>query len=89
MRRATVNADLVAHFYRRTFRLLRNGGTLGLIATNTSAQCDTRSTGLRWICEHGSEIYRTTKRVKWPGDAAAIVSVPLVAKKGVCGRQSA
>ncbi len=69
------NADLVAHFYRRAFNLIRDGGTFGLIATNTIAQGDTRSTGLRWICEHEGEIYRATKRVKWPGDAAVIVSV--------------
>ena len=69
------NADLVAHFYRRAYNLIRDGGTFGLIATNTIAQGDTRSTGLRWICEHGGEIYRATKRVQWPGDAAVIVSV--------------
>ena len=46
------NADLVAHFYRRTFNLLRDGGAFGLIATNTIAQGDTRSSGLRWICKH-------------------------------------
>ena len=39
------NADLVAHFFRRAFGLLRIGGTSGLIATNTIAQGDTRSTG--------------------------------------------
>ena len=37
------NADLVAHFYRRAFDLLRGGGAFGLIATNTIAQGDTRS----------------------------------------------
>ncbi len=52
------NADLVAHFYRRSFDLLRKGGTFGLIATNTIAQGDTRSTGLRWISKNGGEIYR-------------------------------
>ena len=31
------NADLVAHFFRRAFELLREGGTFGLIATNTIA----------------------------------------------------
>ena len=76
------NADLVAHFYRRAFNLIRNGGTLGLIATNTIAQGDTRSSGLRWICEHGGEIFRATKRVKWPGEAAVVVSVLHVAKGG-------
>ena len=74
------NADLVAHFYRRAFGLLRDGGALGLIATNTIAQGDTRSSGLRWICEHGGEIYRATRRVKWPGEAAVVVSVLHVAR---------
>ena len=74
------NADLVAHFYRRAFDLLRDGGAFGLIATNTIAQGDTRSSGLRWICEHGGEIYRATKRVQWPGEAAVIVSVLHIAK---------
>ena len=79
------NADLVAHFYRRAFNLVRDGGALGLIATNTIAQGDTRSSGLRWICEHGGEIYRATRRVKWPGDAAVVVSVLHVAKGGSAG----
>ena len=36
------NADLVAHFFRRAFDLLRPGGAFGLIATNTIGQGDTR-----------------------------------------------
>ena len=76
------NADLVAHFFRRAFDLVRAGGTFGLIATNTIAQGDTRSSGLRWICEHGGEIYRATKRYQWPGEAAVVVSVLHVAKAG-------
>ena len=67
------NADLVAHFFRRGFNLLREGGTLGLIATNTIGQGDTRSSGLRWICTHGGEIYEARKRVMWPGRSAAVV----------------
>ena len=81
------NADLVAHFYRHAFNLVRDGGTFGLIATNTIAQGDTRSSGLRWICEHGGEIYRATKRVQWPGEAAVIVSVLHVAKGPLRGRK--
>lgn len=69
------NSDLVAHFFRRAFNLIREGGTFGLIATNTIAQGDTRSTGLRWICKHGGEIYAAQKRYKWPGLAAVVVSV--------------
>jgi hypothetical protein len=69
------NADLVAHFFRRSFLLLKPGGCFGLIATNTIGQGDTRSTGLRWICLNGGTIYRAKKRMKWPGEAAVVVSV--------------
>ena len=69
------NADQVAHFFRRAFDLVRRDGAFGLIATNTIAQVDTRSTGLRWICTHGGEIYRARRRVRWPGLAAVVVSV--------------
>ena len=81
------NADLVAHFYRRAFSLIRDGGTFGLIATNTIAQGDTRASGLRWICEHGAAIYRATRRVWWPGDAAVVVSVLHLARGGYVGKK--
>jgi hypothetical protein len=74
------NADLVAHFFRRAFDLIRRGCAFGLIATNTIGQGDTRATGLRWICHHGGEIFAVTKRVKWPGLAAVVVSVVHVMK---------
>lgn len=74
------NADLVAHFYRRAFDLLRTGGTFGLIATNTIAQGDTRGTGLRWIRHHDGTIFAARKRIKWPGQAAVVVSVVHVHK---------
>ncbi len=69
------SADLVAFFFRRAFDLLRKNGTLGLIATNTIAQGDTRYSGLRWICNHNGTIYNAQKRLKWPGLAAVVVSV--------------
>ncbi len=74
------NADLVAHFFRRAFALLRSGGAFGLIATNTIGQGDTRFTGLRYICKHGGAIQRATRRIKWPGEAAVVVSVVHVVK---------
>ncbi len=79
------NSDLVAHFFRRAFTLLRSGGCFGLIATNTIGQGDTRSTGLRWICAHGGTIYQARKRLKWPGQAAVVVSVVHVAKSELTG----
>lgn len=74
------NSDIVAHFYRRAFALNAPVGTSGLIATNTIAQGDTRSTGLAWICQHGGTIYAADRRVPWPGQAAVIVSVVHVRK---------
>ena len=81
------NADIVAHFFRRAFDLVRHEGTFGLIATNTIAQGDTRSTGLRWICEHEGEIYHARRRVTWPGLAAVVVSVVHVHKGNVEGER--
>ena len=78
-------ADLVAHFFRRAFAFIRRNGSFGLIATNTIGQGDTRSTGLRWICRHGGEIFSTRKRVKWPGLAAVVVSVVHVARGPFAG----
>jgi hypothetical protein len=74
------NSDLVAHFFRRAYSLLRGRGCFGLIATNTIGQGDTRSTGLRWIRKHGGTIYRAVKRLTWPGEAAVVVSVVHVCK---------
>ena len=74
------NSDLVAHFFRRAFDLLGVYGCFGLIATNTIGQGDTRSTGLRWICSNGGTIYRARKRLRWPGEAAVVVSVIHVCK---------
>ena len=74
------NADLVAHFFRRSFDMVRKQGSYGLISTNTIAQGDTRSTGLRFICQNGGTIYNAQKRVKWPGLAAVVVSVLNICK---------
>jgi hypothetical protein len=77
------NADLVAHFFRRAYSLLRNNGTFGLIATNTVAQGDTRETGLWAIISEGGSIARARRRLKWPGEAAVVVAVVHVAKGSV------
>lgn len=79
------NADLVAHFFRRAYGMLNGIGSFGLIATNTIGQGDTRSTGLRWICTHGGTIYAARKRVRWPGQAAVVVSVVNVSRAAIDG----
>jgi hypothetical protein len=72
---ANSNADLVAFFARRIFSLLRIDGTLGIVATNTIAQGDSREAGLYFIMTHGGSIYEATRRLRWPGAAAVVVSV--------------
>ncbi|QTL04820.1 N-6 DNA methylase [Aquabacter sp. L1I39] len=67
--------DLVAFFVRQSFDILRNGGACGLVATNTLAQGDTRESSLRWVLRNGGNIYRVKKRLRWPGEAAVVVSV--------------
>ncbi len=73
-------ADLVAYFFRQAFRLLRPGGCLGLIATKTIAQGDTRRAGLAWIARNGGKIYTAKRQLPWPGNAAVIVSEVFLSK---------
>jgi hypothetical protein len=72
---STAKTDLVAHFFRRAFAFLRPSGCLGLVATNSIAQGDTRAGGLSWICGNGGTIYDATRRRRWPGAAAVVISV--------------
>jgi hypothetical protein len=60
------NADLVAYFFLRAVELLRHDGNLGLIATNTIAQGDTREVGLDQMVARGLEITRAVQSSKWP-----------------------
>ncbi len=85
-RETSSNADLVAHFFRRAFMLIRDRALLGLIATNSIAQGATRNSGLRFICKNGGTIVSTIKRYKWPGDVAVVVSV-LHVIKGTASQQ--
>lgn len=79
------NSDLVAHFFRRAFHLLRQGGTLGLIATKTLRQGDTRATGLRPIRQAGGTIINAERRIKWPGEAAVVISTVHIHKGLIAG----
>jgi hypothetical protein len=64
------NADLIAYFYLRAAQLIRHGGTIGLLATNSISQGDTREVGLDQLCEAGWTIQRASKSGAWPGDAS-------------------
>lgn len=74
------NGDLSAHFFRRAGTLLGKHGTIGLIATNTIGQGDTRDTGLKPMVVGGDAIYDATPSLPWPGEAAVHVSVVHLAR---------
>jgi hypothetical protein len=69
------NSDIVAHFFRRSANLVGDHGTIGLIATNTIGQGDTRTTGLKKLLSEGFSIYNAVTNMPWPGEAAVTVSV--------------
>jgi methylase of polypeptide subunit release factors len=53
------NADIVAHFFRRSFELLRRNGIFGLIATKTIGQGD--NSGYRRECAEVSSADASTR----------------------------
>ena len=63
------SADLSAYFLLRACVLLQNGGGMGLLATNTIAQGDTREVGLGQLTGNGCVIIRAVPSSKWPGGA--------------------
>ena len=82
---ASKNTDLVAHFFRRAFALLRNDGDFGLLAVNTIAEGDTRQGGLEWMTRNGATIYAAYPNEPWPGKAAVVTSRVHVRKGGWVG----
>ena len=80
LHRAGKNGDLSAHFFRRAAGLLGDHGTIGLIATNTIAQGETRRAGLQPLLAQGLAIYEATRSFLWPGEAEVAASVVHLAK---------
>ena len=68
------SADLCAYFFLRASTLLRDGGQLGFLATNTIAQGDTREVGLDQLTADGCVIPRAVPSRPWPGTASLEVA---------------
>ncbi len=64
------SADYVAYFFLRAFDLVNRRGTLGLIATNTISQGDTREVGLDRMIADGFTITRSIQSRSWPSASA-------------------
>lgn len=65
-------ADLVAYFFLRTMPILRPVGVVGLIATNSVAQGDTRRVGLDQLVARGLQITRAVRSAPWPARTASL-----------------
>lgn len=77
---ASLNADLCAFFFLTTYKLVRNGGRLGLIATNSIGEGDTRETGLQRIVQAGGRITSAIRQMQWPGEATVAISIVWITK---------
>ncbi|MET9693010.1 type IIL restriction-modification enzyme MmeI [Streptomyces sp. NPDC006514] len=66
------NADLSAFFLLRSHDVLNANGQVGLIATNTLAQTDSRHVGLGQLASRGVEIRSAVKSKKWPTRSAVV-----------------
>jgi hypothetical protein len=73
------NTDLAAYFFRRSADLLGANGTLGLVATNTIAQGDSRLVSLKPLVDGGAIIHAAESCRRWPGTAAVFVAVVHIA----------
>jgi hypothetical protein len=73
-------ADLCAYFVRRGFNLLRVNGCMGMVATNSIGQGDSREGGLAVVLEQGGAIFFGRRFIKWPGAANVEVNLMAVRK---------
>ncbi len=74
------HCDYVGYFVRRNFELVRSGGVVGVIATKTIAQGDTREGALHKILDAGGRIIRARRSFAWPGEASVFVVVLHISK---------
>lgn len=73
--------DLAAYFVCRSYGVLRQEATCGLVTTNSISQGDTRVIGLARLVASGATILAAVRSVTWPG-AAAIEYAQVWLRKG-------
>ncbi len=68
-------ADFCCYFFRRSFSLLSNSGTFGLLATNSIAEGDSRDVGLQALLDLGGVFYRARRSFAWLGSAGVFAAL--------------
>jgi hypothetical protein len=76
------SCDLAARFVLRADALLRPGGQLGFVTTNTLLEGDTLEVGLLQLEQRGWTIRRGTTAHPWPSSSANLSIVEIWASKG-------
>ena len=66
--------DMCAYFFRRAAEVIRANGIIGLLATNSIREGNTRRGGLDPLLRSGFEVVRARKDFLWPGAASVIAS---------------
>ncbi|SFB59792.1 Eco57I restriction-modification methylase domain-containing protein [Algoriphagus aquimarinus] len=72
---ASNRCDLSGYFLRRIYNLLNLNSFLGLIATNSISEGDTRVGGLERVLIENGKINYASKSINWPGEAAVVISL--------------
>ena len=68
-------SELVVYFLRRIYDLLRDGGFVALITTNSVKDGDVRSDGLEEVLKRNGNLVFVNSGTKWPGIANLYVSL--------------
>lgn len=68
-------ADLCVYFMRRGFSLARVGGLVGMIATKSIAEGDSRTVGTAWLRTKSAKFVWAIHELPWPGQASVTVSL--------------
>ena len=74
-------ADLCVYFLRRGFQLVHEDAHVGMVATKSIAEGDSRLVGPEYLQGRGATIYWAIHELPWPGKANVTVSM-LALRKG-------
>ena len=76
------STDLAARFVLRADGLLRSGGQLGYVTTNTLIEGDTLAVGLLQLEKRGWTLRRGISSHSWPSSSASLSIIEIWASKG-------
>lgn len=69
------NADYCVYWFRKAHEVLKPGGRVGLVGTNTVRENFSRIGGLDYIVQNGGTITEAVSNQAWSGSAAVNVSI--------------